>query len=214
MHQRLAAALDEALDEIARDPARGPRGDGVRAPALADDRPAHAEGLDGPEGGRRQAGRGHAGARTRCRSRASRDNPEHLRQLEEWLRSYRPEELFDERGPARARARGARARAASRRMSANPHANGGALLRDLALPDFRDYAVDVRAGRDRRRARRRASSARFLRDVIARNPETFRLFGPDETASNRLGAVFERHRPGLGRRDARRPTSTSRRTAA
>ncbi len=76
-------------------------------------------------------------------------------------------------------------------MSANPHANGGLLLRDLALPDFRDYAVDVDAARHDDRARRRGCSARFLRDVIAGNPTNFRLFGPDETASNRLGDVFE-----------------------
>ena len=99
-------------------------------------------------------------------------------------------------------------------MSANPHANGGLLLRDLELPDFRDYAVDGRRRRGRRRARRRACSARFLRDVIARNRENFRLFGPDETASNRLGDVFEVTDRSVGRRDRCRPTSTSRRTGA
>ena len=101
-----------------------------------------------------------------------------------------------------------------RRMSANPHANGGLLLRDLDLPDFRDYAVDGR------RARRTTSSeatrvlGELLRDVIVAQPgRNFRLFGPDETASNRLGDVFEVDRPRLGRRDRCRPTTTSRRTA-
>ena len=91
-------------------------------------------------------------------------------------------------------ARGARRRwrrAGERRMGANPHANGGLLLRELELPDFRDYAVEVAGARRRPRARRRACSATFLRDVIAANPDNFRIIGPDETASNRLGAVFE-----------------------
>ena len=86
-----------------------------------------------------------------------RDNPEHLRQLEEWLRSYRPEELFDDEGrllPELA----ALPPHGERRMSANPHANGGELLRDLVLPDFRDYAVDLEKPA-RTRARRRVSSA-------------------------------------------------------
>ena len=79
--------------------------------------------------------------------------------LEEWLRSYRPEELFDDDGPARRRSSRALAPRGERRMSANPHANGGVLLRDLALPDFRDYAVDGREPGHGRRARRRACSA-------------------------------------------------------
>src|SRR5438132_9263006 len=113
----------------------------------------------------------------------------HLGQLEEWLRSYRPEELFDERGRLVEELR-ALPPTGPRRMSANPHANGGELLRDLALPDFRDYAVAVKSpGNDSAEATRVLGS--FLRDVIARNPDNFRLFGPDETASNRLSAVFE-----------------------
>ena len=101
VHQRFAAALDAALDEIAaiQRAARDGRRDG--APALADDRAAHAEGLDGPEGGRRPAGRGHVALAPGAARRTSAANPEHLRVLEEWLRSYRPEELFDERRTAR-----------------------------------------------------------------------------------------------------------------
>jgi xylulose-5-phosphate/fructose-6-phosphate phosphoketolase len=118
-----------------------------------------------------------------------RGNAEHLQLLEEWLRSYRPGELFDEKG-APVEEIACLAPSGERRMSANPHANGGVLLRDLALPDFRDYAVPVqKPGVGAAEATRVLGL--FLRDVIARNPETFRLFGPDETASNRLGAVFE-----------------------
>jgi xylulose-5-phosphate/fructose-6-phosphate phosphoketolase len=118
-----------------------------------------------------------------------RTNPEHLAQLESWLRSYDPEELFDENG-ALVPELEALPPKQHRRMSANPHANGGLLLEELSLPDFRDYAVDVsRPGTTFSEATRVLGM--FLRDVIALNPRTFRLFGPDETASNRLGAVFE-----------------------
>ncbi|HEY8437303.1 MAG TPA: phosphoketolase family protein [Candidatus Limnocylindrales bacterium] len=118
-----------------------------------------------------------------------RDNPEHLAQLEEWLRSYRPAELFDDAGSLFADI-AALAPRGDRRMSANPHANGGLLLRDLHLPDFRDYAVEVKApGSGTAEATRVLGG--FLRDVIDRNPDNFRIFGPDETASNRLTPVFE-----------------------
>jgi xylulose-5-phosphate/fructose-6-phosphate phosphoketolase len=118
-------------------------------------------------------------------------NPEHLRLLEQWLRSYRPEELFDRQGrlmPELA----ALAPSGERRMGANPNANGGMLLRDLRMPDFTDYAVDV--------PKRGAAGigdthvlGRFLRDVLKLNAEqrNFRIFGPDETLSNGLEAVFE-----------------------
>jgi xylulose-5-phosphate/fructose-6-phosphate phosphoketolase len=118
-----------------------------------------------------------------------RTNPEHLRLLEAWMQSYRPEELFDERGclvPELADLPPRR----YRRMSANPHANGGLLLRDLALPDFRDYAVAAPSPGAMSSEATRVLGG-FIRDVIKANPSTFRLFGPDETASNRLDAVFE-----------------------
>jgi xylulose-5-phosphate/fructose-6-phosphate phosphoketolase len=118
-----------------------------------------------------------------------RANPAHLALLEEWLRSYRPDELFDADG-ALVSELSALAPHGHRRMSDNPHANGGLLLRDLDLPDFRDYAVQVsHPGTGATQAT--AVLGGWLRDVIARNPATFRLFGPDETASNRLQAVFE-----------------------
>jgi len=118
-----------------------------------------------------------------------RTNPAHLAELEEWLRSYRPDELFDADG-ALAGGLAALAPHRHRQMSDNPHANGGLLLRDLDLPGFRDYAVPVsQPGTGTTQAT--AVLGGWLRDVIARNPATFRLFGPDETASNRLQAVFE-----------------------
>jgi xylulose-5-phosphate/fructose-6-phosphate phosphoketolase len=118
-----------------------------------------------------------------------RGNTDHLRLLEQWLRSYRPEELFDGNGRLVRELR-ALAPEGERRMSANPHANGGVLLHDLVLPDFREYAVKVpEPGKTESEATRVLGA--FLRDVITRNTDRFRIFGPDETASNRLGSVFE-----------------------
>ncbi len=119
------------------------------------------------------------------------DHPEHLQLLEDWLRSYRPEELFDEEGrlnPELAEL----APTGERRMGANPHANGGMLLRDLIMPDFRDYAVDVPSPGAVTAADAHELGV-FLRDVVKLNREqrNFRIFGPDETLSNRLGSVFE-----------------------
>ncbi|HKH16359.1 MAG TPA: phosphoketolase family protein, partial [Solirubrobacteraceae bacterium] len=119
------------------------------------------------------------------------DKPEHLRMLEEWMRSYGPRELFDEGGTP-IREITAQAPRGERRMSASPHANGGLLLRPLTMPDFRDYEVEVRSpGAGDAEATRVLGG--FLRDVVRANDEhrNFRLFGPDETASNRLDAVFE-----------------------
>ncbi|HEV2370299.1 MAG TPA: phosphoketolase family protein, partial [Acidimicrobiales bacterium] len=113
----------------------------------------------------------------------------HLAALDAWLRSYRPEELFDG-GGAPVPELSAMAPTGVRRMSANPHANGGLLLEDLSLPDFRDYAVPVtNPGSGSTEATRMLGA--YLRDVMRANPRTFRLFGPDETASNRLSAVFD-----------------------
>jgi xylulose-5-phosphate/fructose-6-phosphate phosphoketolase len=115
--------------------------------------------------------------------------PEHVQLLGEWLASYKPDELFDKGGrllPEIA----ALAPSGQRRMGANLHANGGTLLRDLRLPDFRNYAVAVPTpGGSLAEATR--TMGIFLRDVMRQNPENFRVFGPDETASNRLGALFE-----------------------
>ncbi len=115
--------------------------------------------------------------------------PGHLAILENWLRSYRPEELFDETGRLRAEL-AALAPTGNRRMSANPHANGGLLLRDLTLPAFRDHAVMVPHPGAVVGEATRVQGA-FIRDVITHNPDTFRVFSPDETTSNRWNAVFE-----------------------
>ena len=119
----------------------------------------------------------------------TRTNEQHRKLLEEWMRSYRPEDLFDENGTLRPALR-ALAPEGERRMSANPHSNGGVLLRELDLPDFRAYAVDVPVPAVESSEATRVLGV-FLRDVIARNSDRFRLMGPDETASNRLTAVFD-----------------------
>lgn len=116
-------------------------------------------------------------------------NPEHLRQLEAWMRSYRPEELFDAQGrlmPELAKL----APTGTRRMGANPHANGGLLLKDLQIPDFRRYAIGIE-GPGTERAEATRVMGNFLRDVMALNADNFRVMGPDETASNRLTPLFE-----------------------
>jgi len=118
-------------------------------------------------------------------------NPEHLKILEDWLHSYKPEELFDPQGNLLQELKDL-APKGERRMGANPHANGGALLRDLAMPDFRPYAVDVpKPGTVQAEATR--ILGQFLRDVMKANLNSanFRVFGPDETASNRLDAIYE-----------------------
>jgi xylulose-5-phosphate/fructose-6-phosphate phosphoketolase len=118
------------------------------------------------------------------------DDATHRGLLEDWLRSYRPEELFDDAGRLLPHLQ-ALAPEGARRMSANPHANGGLLLRDLAMPDFRKYAVPVDRPAVEHSEATKVLGA-FLRDIIVRNPDRFRLMGPDETASNRLGTVFEK----------------------
>jgi xylulose-5-phosphate/fructose-6-phosphate phosphoketolase len=127
-----------------------------------------------------------------------RENPAHLALLEDWLRSYRPEELFDADGAPTELVRQANP-AGTLRMSATPHANGGLLTEDLQLPDFRDYAVDVpRPATVRLESTRKLGE--LLRDVYLANPDRFRLFCPDETNSNRLGAVFEASDRGFAER--------------
>ena len=117
------------------------------------------------------------------------NNPAHLAQLETWLKSYRPDELFEETGRLRPELR-ALAPQGVRRMSANPHANGGLLRRPLRLPDFRDYAQALSAPA-REEAYNTKPLGRFLRDVMARNMNNFRVFGPDENTSNKLDAIYE-----------------------
>ena len=116
-------------------------------------------------------------------------NPAHLAILEAWMRSYRPETLFDERGRLHAHL-AALAPKGDRRMGANPHANGGRMCEPLVIPDFKSYAVPVaNHGTEQRESTRQLGE--LLRDVYRANPKNFRLFCPDETTSNRLGAVFD-----------------------
>lgn len=117
------------------------------------------------------------------------EKPEHVRLLESWMKSYRPEELFDDNGTLKPEL-ATLAPTGDRRMGANPHTNGGMLLRDLRLPDFQDYAVAVDLPGSSMAESTRVMGD-FLRDVMQKNRDNFRVFGPDETASNRLGALFE-----------------------
>jgi xylulose-5-phosphate/fructose-6-phosphate phosphoketolase len=191
MHQQMAATLDEVAEEIAAIQRRARDGDPAhpaarpRWPMIVLRTP---KGWTGPKevDGLPAEGsfRSHQVPLADLASK-----PEHLAQLEAWLRSYEPEELFDERGALRPEL-AALAPRGERRMGANPHANGGLLLRALEMPDFRDYAVAVtRPGTSTSEATR--VLGHFLRDVLRSNGESFRIMGPDETASNRLGAVFE-----------------------
>jgi xylulose-5-phosphate/fructose-6-phosphate phosphoketolase len=188
VHQQMAAALDDALDQIAgiQDAARSRTVKSrPRWPMIVLRTP---KGWTGPKivDGQQVEGtfRSHQVPVTDFKAR-----PEHLRILEDWLRSYKPHQLFDKSGRlipeiANLAPRG------SRRMSANPHANGGELLKDLRLPDFRSYAVPVeRPGSTTSEATKVLGA--YLRDVIRDNPDNFRVMGPDETASNRLQTVFE-----------------------
>jgi xylulose-5-phosphate/fructose-6-phosphate phosphoketolase len=118
-----------------------------------------------------------------------RENPAHLKLLEAWLRSYRPEELFDESGRLIPELR-ALPPSGTRRMSANPHANGGLLRKSLRLPDFREYGIKVEKP-GQVAAENTRPLGRFLRDVMRLNPTTFRVFGPDENTSNKLDAIYE-----------------------
>jgi len=187
MHQQMAATLDSAIIEInqiqteARNNGfkvrprwpmiilRSPKG--WTGPKTVDDKPA--EGTF----------RAHQVPMGDMR------HPGHLEILESWLRSYRPEELFDQQGKL-INELAALAPKGERRMGANPHSNGGLLLKDLNLPDFRDYAVAVQipGGADCESTR---VQGQFIRDVITHNPQNFRVFSPDETNSNRWNAVFE-----------------------
>jgi xylulose-5-phosphate/fructose-6-phosphate phosphoketolase len=188
MHGLMAATLDEVLDEIAAIQKRARAGGAAERPRWPMIVLRSPKGWTGPKevDGKPVEGtwRAHQVPFAEVRT-----NPGHLALLEEWLRSYRPEELFDEVGAVVPEIT-ALAPAGELRMSANPHANGGLLTRVLELPDFRDYAVEVPApGTTTSEATRVLGG--WLRDVTKANPDRFRIWGPDETLSNRLNAVFE-----------------------
>jgi xylulose-5-phosphate/fructose-6-phosphate phosphoketolase len=189
VHRAFAAALDRSLDAIAAIQRTGRRRGNAGRPRWPMIVLRTPKGWTGPEkvDGLQVEGtwRSHQVPMADVR-----DNPKHLKVLEEWMRSYRPDELFDEGGRLRSDL-AELAPTGQRRMSANPVTNGGEVLRSLNLPDFADYAIDVPApGKTTSEATR--VLGQFLRDITDRNPSNFRLFGPDETASNRLQAVFEK----------------------
>ncbi|RLP85939.1 phosphoketolase family protein [Micromonospora sp. BL4] len=188
VHRALAATLDRSLDEIAAIQRRARSGGVVERPRWPMIVLRTPKGWTGPRDvdGKQVEGtyRAHQVPLSLVR-----DNPAHLAELEHWLRSYRPEELFDATGAPVDELRTLPPRG-DRRMSANPVTNGGVVLRDLSLPDFRDYGVEVpHPGEPMAGAT--GVLGPWIRDVIAANPQTFRLFGPDEVASNRLDAAFE-----------------------
>jgi xylulose-5-phosphate/fructose-6-phosphate phosphoketolase len=190
MHQAMAATLDAALADI-----RGIWKDARRESSSKPKRPRwpmivlrSPKGWTGPKeiGGHKVEGywRSHQVPFSDVRG-----NPRNLKLLQSWLRTYEPEKLFDADGKLRPDLK-ALSPAGARRMGSNPHANGGQLRKDLRMPDFRDYAVAVReAGRVLHENTKPLGE--FLRDVMRNNLTTFRVFGPDETASNRLQAIYE-----------------------
>src|SRR5499427_9484239 len=188
MHQEMAGTLEECILEIRR----------IQQEARSNDRATRArwpmivlrspKGWTGPKevDGRKVEGswRSHqvpfAGAR---------ENPAHLKVLEDWLRNYRPQDLFDESGHLVPELK-ALSPIGARRMSANPHANGGLLRKALRMPDFRDYAIQVEKP-GKTMAENTRPLGRFLRDMMRQNPKNFRVFGPDENTSNKLDAIYE-----------------------
>ena len=188
VHRQMAATLDGVLDDIALIQRRARVGGDLTRPRWPMIILRTPKGWTGPAtvDGKPVEGtwRSHQVPLSEVRT-----NGRHLEQLAEWLESYRPAQLFDDSGALHSDLR-AEAPVGRRRMSANPRANGGELLRALGMPDFRDYAVKGAAhGQSVSEATRELG--KFLRDIIRLNPANFRLMGPDETASNRLDAVFD-----------------------
>jgi xylulose-5-phosphate/fructose-6-phosphate phosphoketolase len=189
MHQKMAATLEQVIGEI-RAIQREARSDSAdvsrpRWPMIVLRSP---KGWTGPKelNGHKLEGswRSHQVPFADVRA-----NPAHLKVLEDWMKSYRPEELFGPDGKLIPELK-ALAPKGDRRMSANPHANGGVLRKELKLPNFRNYAVDV-ASRGSTLYENTKPMGEFLRDVSKCNPTSFRVFGPDETASNRLQALYQ-----------------------
>lgn len=191
MHQSMAATLEHCLNEIHTIQQQARQGDGgenvlrPRWPMIVLRSP---KGWTGPQqvDGHKVEGywRAHQVPLTEVKS-----NPEHLQMLEDWLRSYQPEQLFDQQGRLIPELK-ALAPTGTRRMSANPHANGGLLKKALRMPDFRDYGIGIEQPGQRMAENTKPLGA-FLRDIMKLNPRNFRVFGPDETTSNKLNAVYE-----------------------
>ena len=190
MHQLMAAALETAIEDIKRIQQRARENNDNTRPRWPMIVLRSPKGWTGPKFVDGLANEGTFRSH-QVPLLVDAQHPDHLKQLEDWMKSYRPEELFDENGTLLAEL-AELAPTGDRRMGANPHTNGGILLRDLCMPDFRDHAVTIPApgaveGQDT------MVLGLFLRDVIRLNQDqpNFRLFGPDETLSNLLGAVFE-----------------------
>ncbi|MGB5259004.1 MAG: phosphoketolase family protein, partial [Gammaproteobacteria bacterium] len=188
LHQTMAATMDRCLAEIrsiqgqARDSGTATR---ARWPMIVLRTP---KGWTGPKevDGRKVEGfwRAH-----QVPLSGMHDNPAHLQMLEDWLKGYKPELLFDDQGKLQPELR-ALAPTGERRMSANPHANGGLLRKALRMPDFREYRVEVPEPA-RRKVANTPPLGEFLRDIMRKNMNTFRVFGPDENSSNKLHAIYE-----------------------
>jgi xylulose-5-phosphate/fructose-6-phosphate phosphoketolase len=188
MHQKMAATLEECVVEIRRiqQKARNSgKPDRARWPMIVLRSP---KGWTGPKevDGHKVEGfwRAH-----QVPLAGMRENPAHLKQLEQWMRSYKPEELFDSHGQLISELR-AMAPKGNRRMSANPHANGGLLRKPLRMPDFRDYALVVEKPGQITAENTRPLGC-LLRDIMRQNMTNFRVFGPDENSSNKLDAIYE-----------------------
>jgi xylulose-5-phosphate/fructose-6-phosphate phosphoketolase len=188
MHQAMAATLDKAIRDIKkiRSDARSGKATGLpRYPMII---------LRSPKGwtcppeidGHKVEGSWRA---HQVPLATIHENPGHFALLEGWLKSYHPEQVFDANGKLKAEYRSI-APEGNRRMGSNPHANGGLLCRNLKLPDFRDYGVKVEKPGTIKNENTRPLGV-FLRDVMKQNPDNFRVFGPDETTSNKLNAVYE-----------------------
>jgi xylulose-5-phosphate/fructose-6-phosphate phosphoketolase len=189
MHQAFATALDTCLDEIHRiqEAARKGSAEDAKRPRWPMIVLRSPKGWTGPK---EVDGKPVEGTwRAHQVPIAKFENDEHVAILENWMKSYKAEELFDERGRFREEF-ASLAPTGRRRMGMNPHANGGQLLKPLHMPHFREFAEDVKTPGDHKAEATRVLG-RFLREVMRQNMETFRLFGPDETASNRLEAVYE-----------------------
>jgi xylulose-5-phosphate/fructose-6-phosphate phosphoketolase len=188
MHQKMAATLEECVLEIRRiqkEARAGGEAARQRWPMIVLRSP---KGWTGPKevDGHKVEGfwRAH-----QVPLSGMHNNPAHLKQLEDWLRSYKPEELFDESGRLIPELK-ALAPKGTRRMGANPHANGGLLRKPLRIPDFRNYAIKIEKP-GQVAAENTRPLGRFLRDITRQNPSNFRVFSPDENSSNRLDAIYE-----------------------
>ncbi|MBD1844830.1 phosphoketolase family protein [Cyanobacteria bacterium FACHB-63] len=188
MHQAMAATLEHCISEIKAIQSEARSGGVVQRPRFPMIVLRTPKGWTGPKevDGHKVEGfwRSHQVPLTKMHQ-----NPEQLQQLEAWMKSYKPEELFDQNGCLIPELKDI-APTGTYRMSANPHANGGALRRSLKMPDFRDYGIDIpKPGQ--LEVENTKPLGRFLRDIMQLNPTNFRVFGPDETTSNKLDAIYE-----------------------